>query len=1402
MTAAVWLKVPSEADSSGELAFLPAEVVADDAGMTVEVRICESGAGCTAGDKLQVCKNELRPRFDGTAAASAADNAALVHMNDASILDNLKVRHSQDLIYTYTANVLLAVNPYKTIDGLYGEEQCRTYRGKHIGALPPHPYAIADGAYRLLVREMMDQALLISGESGAGKTETAKIVMSYLAYASGSTSELASKIQDRVLQAQPILESFGNAATLRNSNSSRFGKYNRIFFDSAGTLVDAGIQTFLLESSRVVVHGDRERTYHIFYEMLQGLSKDDMQEFHLVKESKYRLLHNEEALSGVEQKDKKNFEQLCRGLETLGLTEDSIHSYFQVLAGLIHLGDVPMHDVETDLASRASGDDPDSDTRTVEVNEESVHYASKLLGMDEDELCGMLKRRRIAIPGRNSMHEAPRNPMQFRQTLHSLIKAIYKRLFDQIVRQINSSFSELRPAGADAPAAANHWKHIGILDIYGFERLQHNSFEQLCINLANERLQQYFIENVLVAEQHLYDREGLTWTGLSLPTADPVVGCISYVFKTLDDFSGRQAKGFGDAQQVSDDFFCEKVLKDCSSHPARKEILKPFKVSAKNARKSVGPRINDVFTVTHYAGTVDYNTKGWLDKNNDRLLSECEELIASSTVPLIKSLSEEDGKQTFKSISSKYSKDLEALLTTLSEAKAHYIRCFKPNALQKPHFFNGQMVLDQIVQCGTIELVKIMHDGFPNRCPFEELFDRFKSLLPESFQRYGTRTFIETLMLAYDVPQTQWALGTSRLFLKAGQLKALEDMREGGSTPDVVKLESIARQIIRKRWYRACLAIRLCIWLPKYLRQQRLTRAKTQLAALALVTGRMAPRLLQARERLAARRRSARQKLGAVFRAVTWVSKEWRQARKKRLQRLQKALSVASLLTVRSQKWLARARHRVQEAKARKESLEAEKKASREKLSSELAAKVSSLEKAKEAAVRVEDFGEALRCKKAIDSICSGGAAVHNQSGGVLQQTAEEETLKECSAKLNEVQLKYEACLQENKHLQTEVEHLRCDNMDLQRRLDEVLEKEQDGRPESPLPHLSKSRLNEILDIVVEESGRNSKASQKRRTSCERRGTASTESTAGTEKASASKTPQSCAEGPGSPKQRLPRSATSSSVKTGDSRSKSEVLAENLHNNVVNMTNSVLADSVSLFDHASAMIGQTSRKVVEDTQQTTGSLMDLIDLRDKSAAVVDSASSLLEETSKKLVEDTAQTKESLLSFQQRSATVVDAAWTDSAALFGQASMFLDQTSKKMAEDTRQTTESLLDLIDLGDSSGEPSDTPASSSQDASSSGAQFTTDVSRDAIHTDALADIREKSSAAMEEMGGKAIELGEKAQEQLQALSGMLGDARLSEFKGWGWFSEQPSKLEQPPASDTRHQKEGRGKKKTYWDP
>ncbi|CAK0841759.1 unnamed protein product, partial [Prorocentrum cordatum] len=312
---------------------------------------------------------------------------------------------------------------------------------------------------------------------------------------------------------------------------------------------------------------------------------------------------------------------------------------------------------------------------------------------------------------------------------------------------------------------------------------------------------------------------------------------------------------------------------DAARDPARREILKKLRVACK--RRSTGrPALHRGFTVEHYAGPVDYGTEGWLDKNDDRLLPECESLICESSFPLVRSLGrEEQGKSPRQSISKKYMQDLEALLRMLGSCDLHYIRCFKPNEEQAPHLFEPRLMLDQIVQCGTIELVNIMHRGYPHRCPLSDLGERYKDLLPDGFQSYGSRTFVEALMLAYEVPRGHWALGVSRLFLRAGQLQALEDLRSGGRRPSPEQLQGVLRTLVRRRWRRACQAVMLCLWVPRLAAARRAARARAALRSAALVCVRLHRRLEAARRRLRDRHAAGRASASAARCARRWLRK-------------------------------------------------------------------------------------------------------------------------------------------------------------------------------------------------------------------------------------------------------------------------------------------------------------------------------------------------------------------------------------------------------------------------------------------------------------------------------------------------------------------------------------------------
>eukprot|EP00928_Gymnodinium_smaydae_P095519 TRINITY_DN8236_c0_g4_i1.p1 TRINITY_DN8236_c0_g4~~TRINITY_DN8236_c0_g4_i1.p1 ORF type:complete len:1369 (+),score=323.79 TRINITY_DN8236_c0_g4_i1:70-4176(+) len=790
-----------------------------------------------------VQRNDVRPLYDTDPDRTCEDNTALVHLDDANILDNLQRRFQVDEIYTYTANVLLAVNPYKTIPGMYAPERLREYRGKHLGVLPPHPYAIADSAFRQLLRERKNQALVISGESGAGKTETAKIVTEYLAAISRTDAVHGSQIQERIMNANPILEAFGNASTVRNRNSSRFGKYNDMHFNPVGSLTGASIRTFLLESSRVVSTQEHEQNYHIFYEMLAGLERSTLSKMGLSPTGQYQLLYPGQAVPAAEGTQEysvraQRFSELRRALFTVGINPSLEHDIWETIAALVHLGDVSFVAAdEEDGTPRAADASPGGDSSPTGqqgvtiVGEDRLEHAARLLGLSANGLRDVLLRKTVRVRGQEI--EKVRTCGQAAQMLQSLVKVLYQRLFDKIVALINASSSKpsMAAKGTSDDQQPEPGSRIGTLDIYGFERLQTNSFEQLCINLANERLQQFFIEEVLRAEQRMYKEECLNIEVMELPDSQPVVNGIHELVSLLDEHSLRANKNLAGTEP--DKKFCEHIHRTVSNVGGKAHgVVLPLKLKA--TRSGAGQGQNDGFQIRHYAGDVAYATRGFIEKNNDALVPEVETMLRSSDKSLVSGMSNLDvdviAGERVHSVAKRFVSNLDQLLQTLQRCSVHYIRCFNPNHHRQAGVFDKKYVLDQVIQCGTVELVNIMQNGYPHRCTLRELRTRFAGMLPRDMvENYSNHHFALALMTAFDIDRSQWTLGTERLFLKAGQLRILESLHDAGCTPCQEVLRKIRILFTRKRLRAAMHVIQLVTWLPKHMRSKRVEKVRAGL---------------------------------------------------------------------------------------------------------------------------------------------------------------------------------------------------------------------------------------------------------------------------------------------------------------------------------------------------------------------------------------------------------------------------------------------------------------------------------------------------------------------------------------------------------------------------------------------
>ncbi|KAH8584595.1 myosin heavy chain [Cryptosporidium sp. chipmunk genotype I] len=799
------------------------------------------------------------------------DNTSLTSLDPANILENIRVRFGKGKIYTSTAHVLLAMNPYRDIPNLYSEETKRSYYGKHMSQMPPHPYSIADYSYRSMVLDRKNHAIVISGESGAGKTETAKIVMSYLAevgilpssadtvnsdesgmtekqrkrmmqirlsYASHTIfgEQEARDIQKRILSANPILEAFGNARTVRNYNSSRFGRLNKLYYNEHGFLKGGGITTYLLESSRCVKHNHNERTYHCFYQLIHGATEEELKNLYLERDaSKYLLLNQGNlAYSSEMESDREQFNILRQSLNINGVSSERQNMLFQILSGIILLGNIVFKDSEEKGVLK--------DKEMLNFNDpELVASIASLFGISTDLLVDILLVKQLKVGNNQTPVSIFRTSQQSLQLIHSIIRSIYIRIFNWVVSHINRFTSckdeelgeTVSPRKQNITNSANSL-YIGILDIYGFEKLEINSFEQLCINLANEKLQEFFVEKVLQSEQKLYQQEGLVWTNIEIPKTQPVLDLIFDLFSLLDDDSRLKSQG----QDISDFTYWQKInnkygksvhggsnnygstyspnrmLTSGGGESANKLIKFPLN-GLKKLNQSDMPTI---FSIKHYAGSVEYTLNGWLEKNHDKIIPELEEILDNSNNEILNSIIDSEYKSrksaSFRSVSKKFTKDLKDMIQDLGEVSLQFIRCFIPNGHMRSDVWNGHIVLNQMIQSGTIQMVKLMHYGYPNRASYSKLIEQIRCLLPEKYI-YGLsdRMIVEFFLSAYSIPSNTYQFGISKLFLKSGQYGLLLDQVNEYSKGNydsglVIPSEEILIKL-RKLFARKCL--RRCI---------------------------------------------------------------------------------------------------------------------------------------------------------------------------------------------------------------------------------------------------------------------------------------------------------------------------------------------------------------------------------------------------------------------------------------------------------------------------------------------------------------------------------------------------------------------------------------------------------------
>ncbi|XP_042295769.1 unconventional myosin-VI isoform X3 [Sceloporus undulatus] len=733
------------------------------------------------------------------------DNCSLMYLNEATLLHNIKVRYSKDRIYTYVANILIAVNPYFDILKLYSSDAIKKYQGKSLGTLPPHVYAIADKAFRDMKVLKMSQSIIVSGESGAGKTENTKFVLRYLTESYGSGQD----IDERIVEANPLLEAFGNAKTVRNNNSSRFGKFVEIHFNEKNSVVGGFVSHYLLEKSRICVQGKEERNYHIFYRLCAGAPEDIREKLYLsspdnfrylnrgctqyfaTKETDKQILQNRKSpeylklgsLKDPLLDDHGDFNRMCTAMKKIGLDDEEKLDLFRVVAGVLHLGNINFEE-----AGSTSGGCTLKNKST-----QSLEYCAELLGLDQDDLRVSLTTRVMLTTAGGTKGTVIKVPLKVEQANNArdaLAKTVYSHLFDHVVNRVNQCF----------PFETSSF-FIGVLDIAGFEYFEHNSFEQFCINYCNEKLQQFFNERILKEEQELYQKEGLGVNEVHYVDNQDCIDLIEGKLVGILDILDEENR----LPQPSDQHFTSVIHQKHKDH-FRLSIPRKSKLAVhRNIRDDEG------FIVRHFAGAVCYETTQFVEKNNDALHMSLESLICESKDKFVRQLFESNtnnnkdhkqkaGKLSFISVGNKFKTQLNLLLEKLRSTGSSFIRCIKPNLKMTSHHFEGAQILSQLQCSGMVSVLDLMQGGFPSRASFHELYNMYKKYMPPKLTRLDPRLFCKALFKALGLNENDYKFGLTKVFFRPGKFAEFDQIMK--SDPDHLAelVKRVNHWLICSRW--------------------------------------------------------------------------------------------------------------------------------------------------------------------------------------------------------------------------------------------------------------------------------------------------------------------------------------------------------------------------------------------------------------------------------------------------------------------------------------------------------------------------------------------------------------------------------------------------------------------------
>uniref|UniRef100_A0A9J7Z9V1 Myosin X n=1 Tax=Cyprinus carpio carpio TaxID=630221 RepID=A0A9J7Z9V1_CYPCA len=715
------------------------------------------------------------------------DMATLQDLHDGAILHNLQLRYTQKSIYTYIGSILAAVNPYQSLSGLYDATAIERYSRHHLGEIPPHIYAIANECYRSLWKRSNNQCVLISGESGAGKTESTKMILRFLSAMSQqsvvlSTAKRASShVEEAIVESSPIMEAFGNAKTVHNNNSSRFGKFIQLHFSQHGNIQGGRITDCILCLcfNRVVRQNPGERNYHIFYALLAGTSAEQRESFSLTPPEGFHYLGQSGCVKDKAINDTETFQEVLNALRTMQFGEENIKEVLRLLSGILHVGNI---DFLTAGGAQV-------------CSKSALSKAADLLGLDCAQLAEVLTHRSMILRGEEI--STPLTVEQAVDSRDSMAMALYSQCFTWIIRKLNSRIN-----------GNEDFRSIGILDIFGFENFEVNRFEQFNINYANEKLQEYFNKHIFSLEQLEYNKEGLVWddvnwmdNGECLDLIEKKLGLLALVNE-----ESHFPKG-------TDDTLLEKLH---SQHSRNQFYVKP--------RVAVHQ-----FGIKHYAGEVVYDVRGILEKNRDTFRDDILNLLRESRLDFVYDLFERvntwTGQDTVKcgskyrrpTVSSQFKNSLHSLMSTLSASNPFFVRCIKPNNSKMPNQFEQSVVLNQLRYSGMLETVKIRRSGFPVRRTFKDFSSRFfNHCFIFLFVRYyvlmrgldlsdDPKGRCLLLLQQYDNSSAEWQLGKTKVFMRESLELRLEKQRE----TEVLKAASIIQAHIlgyrARRQYRRLL---------------------------------------------------------------------------------------------------------------------------------------------------------------------------------------------------------------------------------------------------------------------------------------------------------------------------------------------------------------------------------------------------------------------------------------------------------------------------------------------------------------------------------------------------------------------------------------------------------------------